>query len=293
MLNKLTCAPGRGVTLLRDADMPAFSPLKARQQAIWASGNFAVIGSTLQIVGENLCEAMDLRGGQRVLDVAAGNGNAALAAARRFCDVTASDYVPALLEGAAARAEANGLAISCRIADAEALPFADASFDAVTSTFGAMFTPTHEKPAQEMLRVCRMGGKIGLANWTPDGFIGQLFKVIGRHLPPPPGMLSPALWGTRDHLEKIFGPQARVSAQERDFIMRYRSPAHWLEIFRGYYGPVLKAFESLAPEAQPALAGDILALIDRFNRADDGTLVLPATYLEVVITKRDGYAISG
>jgi SAM-dependent methyltransferase len=293
MLHTLTCAPGRGVTLLTDTEMPAFSPLKARQQATWASGNFAVIGSTLQIVGENLCEAMDLRAGQHVLDVAAGNGNAALAAARRFCEVTASDYVPALLEGAAARAEANGLALTCRIADAEALPFADASFDAVTSTFGAMFTPTHEKPAQEMLRVCRPGGKIGLANWTPDGFIGQLFKVIGRHIPPPPGMLSPALWGTREHLEKIFGPQAKVAAQERDFIMRYRSPAHWLEIFRGYYGPVLKAFENLPPDAQPALADDILALLGRFNRADDGTLVLPSTYLEVVITKRDAYAISG
>jgi SAM-dependent methyltransferase len=293
MLNKITCAPGPGVMALNPEEMPAFSPLKARQQAIWASGNFAVIGSTLQIVGENLCEAMDLRGGQRVLDVAAGNGNAALAAARRFCDVTASDYVPALLEGAAARAEANGLALSCRIADAEALPFADASFDAVTSTFGAMFTPTHEKPAQEMLRVCRPGGRIGLANWTPDGFIGQLFKVIGRHVPPPPGMLSPALWGTRDHLEKIFGPGAKISAQEKDFIMRYRSPAHWLEIFRGYYGPVLKAFENLPAEAQPALAEEILALIARFNRADDGTLVMPSTYLEVVITKENDYAISG
>jgi SAM-dependent methyltransferase len=293
MLNKLTCAPGPGVAALTMTALPAFSSVKSRQQAIWASGDFAVIGSTLQLVGEDLCEAMDLRAGQTVLDVAAGNGNAALAAARRFCNVTASDYVPALLERAMLRAEADGLAMTCRLADAEALPFADASFDAVTSTFGAMFTPDHEKPAQEMLRVCRPGGKIGLANWTPDGFIGQLFKVIGRHLPPPPGMASPALWGTSAHLKTLFGPQAAIAVTKKDFVMRYRSPLHWLEIFRTYYGPVLKAFEALTPPAQQMLEADIMALIEHFNRADDGTLVVPSAYLEAVVTKGDVYGISG
>ena len=293
MLKKLTCAPGPGVSALTADALPAFTPLKSRQQATWASGDFAVIGSTLQIVGEELCESMDLRAGQTVLDVAAGNGNAALAAARRFCEVTASDYVPALLERAMARAAADGLLLTCRLADAEALPFADASFDAVTSTFGAMFTPEHDKPAREMLRVLRPGGKIGLANWTPDGFIGQLFGVIGKHLPPPPGLLSPALWGTREHLLALFGASAHVAGVRKEFVMRYRSPLHWLEIFRTYYGPVLKAFEALPPAGQAALEADILALIARSNRAHDGTMVVPSTYFEAVITKGDEYGLSG
>jgi ubiquinone/menaquinone biosynthesis C-methylase UbiE len=264
---------------------PSFSQIKAKQQATWASGDFAVIGTTLQIVGEYLCEALDLRSGQRVLDVAAGNGNAALAAARRWCDVTASDYVPALLERARERAAGERLPMKFQVADAEALPFADGSFDVVTSTFGAMFTPQHDKPAAEMLRVCRTGGKIGLANWTPDGFIGALFKVIGRYLPPPAGMKSPALWGTREHLAELFGQQVTVTAEKRNFMFRYLSDDHWLEIFRTYYGPVLKAFESLDPAMRPALNADIKALIGRFNLARDGTMVVPSEYLQVVIEK--------
>jgi ubiquinone/menaquinone biosynthesis C-methylase UbiE len=284
MLNKISCEPGPGVASLPVT--PHFTGIKARQRATWSSGNFALIGSTLQIVGETLCEAMDLRAGQRVLDVAAGNGNAALAAARRFCRVTASDYVPALLENAAARAAADGLELACQIGDAEALPFEDGSFDAVTSTFGAMFTPDHERPAREMLRVCRKDGKIGLANWTPDGFIGELFRVISRHVPPPPGLASPALWGTAAHLKALFGRQARVGVEQKDFVFRYRSAAHWIEIFRTYYGPVLRAFEALPPASQNTLEEEITALIGRFNRASDGTMVVPSCYLEAVIVKR-------
>jgi len=269
---------------LADA-LPVLSPVKSRQRAAWSSGDYAVIGATLQITGETLCEALDVRSGQRLLDVAAGNGNAALAAARRGCIVTASDYVPALLERAAMRAEADGLALECVVADAEALPFPDASFDLVTSTFGAMFTPEHEKPAREMLRVCRAGGKIGLANWMPDGFIGELFRLIGRHLPPPPGLKSPALWGTVEHLEALFGAAATVTVERREFNFRYRSAAHWTQTFRTWYGPVLKAFEALPPAARESLEADMTALVARFNRATDGTMVVPSTYLQAVIVK--------
>jgi ubiquinone/menaquinone biosynthesis C-methylase UbiE len=206
--------------------------LKARQQGAWSSGDYAVVGTTLQIVGEELCEALDVRSGQKVLDVAAGNGNVSLAAARRFCDVVATDYVPALLDRARERADADRLSIEFREADAEALPFADQSFDVVVSTFGVMFTPDQDRAAAEMIRVCRRGGKIGLANWTPEGFIGQLFKTIGKHVPPPPGARSPALWGTRARLAELFEPHAAsLQSAQRHFVFRYRSPEHWLEIF--------------------------------------------------------------
>ena len=175
---------------------PDLKAIKTKQQAAWSSGDYAVVGTTIQIVGEQLAEAMDLRAGQKVLDIAAGNGNATLAAARRWCEVTSTDYVETLLARGKQRAEADGLAVTFQTADAEALPFADASFDGVMSTFGAMFSPDQSSTASEMLRVCRPGGRIGLANWTPDGFIGQMFKTIGKQLPPPAGMKSPALWGT-------------------------------------------------------------------------------------------------
>ena len=260
--------------------------IKGRQQVAWGSGDYAVVGTTLQIVGENLCEAVDLRSGQRVLDVAAGNGNATLAAARRFADVVSTDYVGTLLERGRERAAAEHLAVTFQEADAEALPFPDASFDTVLSTFGVMFTPNQEQAAHELLRVCRTGGKIGLANWTPDGFIGQLFKTIGKYVPPAPGVKSPSLWGTKAHLEALFGPTAAVSAQSRHFTFRYKSPSHWLEIFRGYYGPVLKAFAAIDAEARVALEKDLRALLDKANIAKDGTLVAPSEYLEVVVTKK-------
>jgi SAM-dependent methyltransferase len=260
--------------------------IKGRQQIAWCSGDYAMIGTTLQIVGERLCEAVDLRSNQRVLDIAAGNGNATLAAARRFADVVSTDYVGALLERGRERAQADRLTVTFQEADAEALPFADESFDVVLSTFGVMFTPNQQQAASEMIRVCRPGGKIGLANWTPEGFIGRLFKTICKYVPPAPGVKSPALWGTEAHLDTLFGAKATIGVRGRTFVLRYRSPKHWLEIFRGYYGPVLKAFAAIDPEAREALEADLYALLDGFNVARDGTLVVPSEYLEAVITKR-------
>lgn len=275
------------MTQVQPAEQPDFKAIKVRQQGAWSSGDYAVVGTTLQIVGEELCEALDLRAGERVLDVAAGNGNVSLAAARRWCDVVATDYVPALLERARERAAADRLTMEICKADAEDLPFDDASFDVVVSTFGVMFTPDQESAAREMLRVCRPGGRIGLANWTPDGFIGQLFKTIGKHVPPPAGARSPALWGTRERIGQLFEPHAaRISTTQRSFVFRYRSPDHWLEIFRTYYGPVLKAFAALDGAGQAALERDIRALLAEFNRSGDRTLVVPSEYLEVVVTRR-------
>jgi ubiquinone/menaquinone biosynthesis C-methylase UbiE len=266
---------------------PDFSAVKTRQQIAWSTGNYAVVGTTLQIVGEDLCEALDLRSGARVLDVAAGNGNATLAAARRWCEVTSTDYVGSLLDAGRARALAEGHSIKFQEADAEKLPFADASFDVVLSTFGVMFTPDQEKAAAELLRVCRPGGRIGLANWTPESFIGQLFKTIGKYLPPAPGVKSPAQWGNRARLEELFGKGARnIRAISRHFTFRYRSPAHWLEIFRSYYGPMNKTFAALDEQKQAAFKLEIEALMARDNRSDDGTLVLPSEYLEVVIERK-------
>jgi SAM-dependent methyltransferase len=266
---------------------PDLEAVKRRQQATWASGDFAVIGTTLQIVGETLAEAVDVRAGEQVLDVAAGNGNATLAAARRFADVTSTDYVPALLDKGGARASAEGLAVQFRVADAEELPFADASFDVVLSTFGAMFTPDHHRCAREMLRVLRTGGRIGLANWTPEGLIGRLFKVIGAHVPPPAGVPSPALWGTESHLSELFGGRiAQLSCERRFFNFRYRSTAHWLQVFRDYYGPTHKAFAALDAAGQQALQRDVTTLLEQGNTGGATSLVLPAEYLEIVITKR-------
>jgi SAM-dependent methyltransferase len=260
--------------------------VKARQQQAWSSGDYAVIGTTLQIVGEMLCEAVDLRSNQRVLDVAAGNGNATLAAARRFAEVVSTDYVGALLERARARVEADGLSAAFQEADAENLPFADASFDVVLSTFGVMFTPNQEQAARELLRVCRPNGKIGLANWTPEGFIGNLFKLIGKYVPPAPGVKSPALWGNKSHLDGLFGAAASVSAGSKQFVFRYRSAQHWIDVFRTYYGPVHKTFAAIGPQASEALTADLQDLLGKFNVAKDGALVVPSEYLEVVITKK-------
>ncbi|HUS15437.1 MAG TPA: methyltransferase domain-containing protein [Chloroflexia bacterium] len=266
---------------------PDLAAVKNRQQATWSSGDYAVIGTTLSLTGELLCEAIELRPDQRVLDVAAGNGNATLAAARRWADVTSTDYVPALLERGRARAAAEHLPVTFQEADAEQLPFTESSFDVVLSVFGVMFTPNQEQAAQEMLRVCRPGGKIGLANWTPEGFIGQLFRTIGKHVPPPPGVKPPSLWGTEARLLELFGAGiADLTINRRFFVFRYRSPEHWLDVFRTYYGPVLKAFGSLDSAGQGALAGDILGLLQRSNQGGGETLAVPSEYLEVVITRR-------
>ena len=281
MTNVIDCRP----TTTKPA--PDLKAVKSRQHAAWSSGDYAVIGSTLQIVGEQLAEALDLRAGQKVLDVAAGNGNITLAAARRWCEVTSTDYVEALLERGRKRAEADGLAVDFRIADAEQLPFEDNSFDAVVSTFGAMFSPDQTSTASEMLRVCRSDGKIGLANWTPGGFIGRVFKLIGKYLPPPAGVKSPALWGTREWIDVTFQAQASaILAEPRMFNFRYRSPQHFLDFFRKYYGPMLKAFDALDAAGQKGLARDIIGLIDELNTSGDGTMVVPGEYLEVVVSKR-------
>ncbi|SPB18861.1 methyltransferase type 11 [Caballeronia novacaledonica] len=271
----------------------AFSPaadlaaVKVRQQAAWSTGNYAVVGTTLQIVGENLCEALDLRSGSRVLDVAAGNGNATLAAARRYCDVMSTDYVSSLLDAGRARAEAEGLAVQFQEADAEALPFADASFDVVMSTFGVMFTPNQEQAASELMRVCRPGGKIGLANWTPESFIGQVFKTIGKYITPPAGVKSPALWGTEPRIAELLGGgAARIGTTKREFVFRYRSAEHFVDVFRTYYGPMNKAFAALEGERQAAFLGELMALIESRNRSGDQTLVLPSEYLEVVVERK-------
>ena len=275
------------MTLAETPVAPNFAAIKQKQQATWASGDFAVVGTTLQIVGEMLAEAADVRADEQVLDVAAGNGNATLAAARRFAHVTSTDYVPALLEKGAARAAAENLDVRFLEADVEELPFADASFDVVLSTYGCMFAPDHARTAAEMLRVTRSGGRIGMANWTPAGFIGRLFKVIGAHVPPPAGVKSPALWGTEAHLKELFGWSAEsIRIEKRYFNFRYRSAPHWIQVFRDYYGPTHKAFGALDPQKQQALERDINALLDELNIAGPASLVVPAEYLEVVITRR-------
>jgi ubiquinone/menaquinone biosynthesis C-methylase UbiE len=259
--------------------------VKTKQRATWASGDYAVVGTTLQIVGESLCEAIDLRPGSKVLDVAAGNGNVTLAAARRFCEVTSTDYVDSLLEAGRRRADADGLDVAFQIADAEALPFDDASFDVVLSTFGVMFTPDQQRAAAEMARVCRPGGTIAMANWTPDSFIGQLFKTLGKHIPPAPGVRSPALWGTSEGLEAMFGDRVeRIAIAPREYTFRYRSFDHFLNVFRTFYGPIHKAFIALGDKA-PALEDDMRELVARFNTAGPDGFVVPGAYAEVRITR--------
>jgi ubiquinone/menaquinone biosynthesis C-methylase UbiE len=266
--------------------MPDFEAIKQRQQATWTSGDYATIGVRLQIVGESLCEAVDLRAGERVLDVAAGNGNATLAAARRFAEVVSTDYVPQLLDRGRERAEADRLPVEFQVADAEHLPFEEGRFDAVLSTFGVMFTPDQWRAASEILRVTRPGGRIGLANWTPDGFIGQLFRTVGRHVPPPPGVASPAAWGTENFLVKAFGQHAAdIRIEHKHFNFRFRSARHWIEVFRAWYGPVLKAFAALDAEQQAVLDAELQALLAHFDRGGKHSLVVPSEYVEVVVTR--------
>ena len=263
-----------------------YSGLKGRQHAAWASGDYAVIGTTLQLVGELLAESCDLNWDERVLDVAAGNGNATLAAARRGCSVTSTDYVAKLLECGAARARAEGLDVKFEVADAEALPFADASFDAVLSTFGVMFAPDQSTAARELGRVCRPGGRIGLANWTPASLVGRMFTVLGRQLPPPAGVPAPSLWGVEEHLRSLFGDSARsIHVTPRRFNFRYRSPAHFIAVFREWYGPVHKAFAALAADKAAALEHDLIELLSKLNTGGQKALVVPSDYLEVVITR--------
>ena len=260
--------------------------IKNRQKLTWASGDFAIVGSTLVVMGELLCEAVDLRAGEKILDVATGSGNAALSAARRFCEVTGVDYVPALLERGRERAAAERFEINFVEGDAEDIPFPDASFDVVLSTVGSMFAPDQEKAADELLRVCRPGGKIGMANWTPDGFIGQMFKATSRYVTPPPGLKPPVLWGVEERLRELFGDGvASLHVVRRSYIFRYRSFDHFLEVFRGCYGPVLQAFDSLDTERQEAYAADLRSLVAQFNSSGDETMAAPADYVEVVAVR--------
>jgi SAM-dependent methyltransferase len=259
-----------------------YSGLKGRQHAAWTSGDYAVIGTTLQLVGELLAESCDLNWDERVLDVAAGNGNATLAAARRGCSVTSTDYVGKLLEGGQARARAEGF----EVADAEALPFADASFDAVLSTFGVMFAPDQFTAARELSRVCRPGGRIGLANWTPASLVGRMFTVLGRQLPPPAGLPAPSQWGVEEHLRSLFGDSARaIHITPRRFNFRYRSAAHFIAVFRDWYGPIHKAFLALPADRAAALEHDLTELLSTLNTGGQKALVVPSDYLEVVITR--------
>jgi ubiquinone/menaquinone biosynthesis C-methylase UbiE len=267
-------------------DGSTLAAIKQRQQATWASGDFAVIGTTLQVVGETLAEAADVRAGERVIDIAAGNGNATLAAARRFARVTSIDYVPHLLEKASQRASAEGLDVAFQVADAEALPYGDGMFDVALSTFGVMFAPDHPRAAAEMMRVVRPGGRIGMANWTPAGFIGQLFKVVAGHVAPPAGLRSPMLWGDEAHIAALFGPKvSRIGAERRMFNFRYRSAEHFVEMFRAFYGPTNKAFAALDDQGQASLKAALVALLEKSNVAGGHSLVVPAEYLEVVITR--------
>jgi SAM-dependent methyltransferase len=271
----------------QNAIKPDFNAIKQRQQATWASGDFAIVGTTLQIVGESLAEAADVCAGERVLDVAAGNGNATLAAARRFARVTSTDYVPHLLDKGAARAKAEGLDVAFQVADAERLPFPPASFDVALSTFGVMFTPDQPRAASELARVVRNGGRIGMANWTPAGFIGQLFRVIGAHVPPPAGIQSPALWGTEQRIAELFGDAASdIRCVRKVFNFRYRSAQHWIDVFRDYYGPTHKAFAALEPKGQAQLTADLTALLERMNVGGAHSLIVPSEYLEIVITRK-------
>lgn len=270
-----------------DRIVPDFAAIKKRQQATWASGDYAAIGTTLQIVGETLAEAADVRADEAVLDVCAGNGNASLAAARRHAVVMSTDYVQSLLDKGRARAEADGLPIQFRLADVEALPFDDASFDLVMSTFGVMFAPDHRRAASEMLRVLRPGGRIALANWTPAGFVGRLFKVIGAHVAPPAGVQSPALWGTEPHIVELFGAQAeKIQCQRRNFNFRHRSPAAFVSAFRELYGPMHKAFAALDADGAQSLERAMTALLEELNVAGPDSLVVPGEYLEIVVTRQ-------
>ena len=260
--------------------------IKSRQQAMWGSGDYAVIGATLQIVGELLNEAADVRSSDLVLDVAAGTGNATLAAARRFADVTSTDYVGALLDRGRRRAEAEGFAnIVFQLADAEALPYPPSSFDVVLSTFGVMFAPNHEQAASELMRVCKPGGRIALASWTPAGFLGQLFRLLARYVPPAPGARSPLLWGSEDHIRTLFAGAKKIEHATRMFAFRYHSPEHWVHVFRTYYGPVHQTFAALDGDGRLALEADLIDLLRGLNQAGPAALVVPGEYLETVIVK--------
>ncbi|MGH9022284.1 MAG: class I SAM-dependent methyltransferase [Acidimicrobiia bacterium] len=264
---------------------PDFAAANSRQKLVWSSGDYSAIANLIIPMAETLCESVDLRAGERVLDVATGTGNAAICAARRFCDVTGLDYLPSMLEHARRRADAEGVVLDLVEGDAEDLPFPDGSFDVVLSTVGVMFAPNQVQVASEMLRVCRSGGRIGLANWTPDGYVGQLFKVIGRHLPPPPGLRPPTDWGDENRLGELFGSQAKIETRAQSARMPFHSPGHWFDLFSTTYGPTLKAVEAVGAEGRDALRSDLLEAVMALNVSGDDTLVINGAYLEAIVRK--------
>ena len=275
------------MTSTLDTPTPDLAAVKQRQQQAWASGDFHVVAARIMLVAEHLVDTADLHAGWRVLDVATGSGNAAIAAARLGCTAIGVDYVPALLQRGRQRAAAEGLEVALLEGDAEALPFPERSFDAVTSVFGSMFAPDHERAAAELLRVCKPGGTIALASWTPDGFIGELFRAVARHVSPPAGVRSPMLWGTESHLRELFGEEiASLEVSERTFTWRFVSAEAFVEFFRAWYGPTLKAFAALEGAARNALETDLVALARRFDRLGTDAIAIPATYTEsIAITK--------
>jgi ubiquinone/menaquinone biosynthesis C-methylase UbiE len=271
------------MTQTLDTAAPDLAAIKQRQQQTWASGDFAVVAGRIVLVAEQLCDSADLHAGWHVLDVATGSGNAAIAAARLGCTAVGVDYVPALLERGRERVAAERLPVELLDGDAESLPFADDSFDAVVSVFGTMFAPDHQRAADELLRVCRPGGTIALASWTPVGFIGELFRTVSKHVQPPPGLRSPMLWGTESHLRELFGDGvASLEVKERTFTFRFRSAEEFVAFFRTWYGPTLKAFSALENSAREQLEADLVALAQRFDRLGSDAIAVPATYAEAV-----------
>lgn len=267
---------------------PDYTAIKARQKQAWSSGDFSVVASRIVLSSERLAEAANLRAGSHVLDVACGSGNAAIAAARHGGRVVGVDYVPALLEDGRARAEAEGLDVEFRLGDAEDLPVDDGSVDAVLSVYGSMFAPDHERTASEMLRVVRPGGTIALASWTPTGFIGRMFDVIGNHVAQPAGVRSPMLWGSEDHLVDLFGAATvDTTSTEQTQSFRFTSPDEFVEFFRRWYGPTHKAFAALDADAQLRLHADLVHLAQRSDtNRDGGSITIQAEYLQTVMTCR-------
>jgi SAM-dependent methyltransferase len=276
------------MTTTVEAPKPDLQAVKQRQQQTWSSGDFGVVAARIVLVAEQLCDSADLHAGWRVLDVATGTGNAAIAAARLGCTAVGVDYVPSLLEQGRRRAVAEGLSVELLEGDAEALPFPDGSFNAVTSVFGSMFAPDHAKAAAELLRVCVPGGTIALASWTPTGFIGDLFRTVAAHVPPPAGVQSPMLWGTEGHLRQLFGDDiTSLEVTERTFTFRFESPEEFVDFFRRWYGPTLKAFAALEPGAQDQLHSDLVALAKGSDRLGAGdAIAIPATYAEAIAVTR-------
>jgi ubiquinone/menaquinone biosynthesis C-methylase UbiE len=264
-----------------------FNAVKERQRMGWESGDYPRVGNTLQLIAERLVDAAGLHAGRRVLDVACGQGNAAIAAARRFAEATGVDYATNLLDQGRERAEAEHLGVTFTDGDAERLPFPDGSFDTTLSTVGVMFAPDQERAAAELVRVTRAGGTIALASWTPDSLVGEMFKTIGRYAPPPAGLRSPMLWGTESRLAELFGDRVEwVSLARRTFYFCYHSPEHFSEWFRHYYGPITRLAGSLDEDTAARFAADLAEVPRAFNRAEDGTVLAAGDYLEAVGVRR-------